>query len=97
MSEILFKFKYYLAVILIAILVFTYYQLFVPVNNFPVGKVFEIEKGESAGEIFVNLENHKRKLPGGVSNGNHIFEYSICRNAAYDLCILDGIFQGIKY
>lgn len=56
MFEILFKFKYYLLVILIAVFVFTYYQLFVPINNFPVGKVFEIEKGQNAGEIFTNLE-----------------------------------------
>jgi UPF0755 protein len=32
------------------------YQIFIPVKDFPVGKIFEIEKGQSAGEIFSNLE-----------------------------------------
>lgn len=56
MSEILFKYKYYLLIVLVASSLFIFYQIFIPVKNFPVGKVFEIEKGQNAGEIFINLE-----------------------------------------
>jgi UPF0755 protein len=35
------------------------YQIFVPINNFPTDRIFEISKGENARDIFVKLEQER--------------------------------------
>ena len=50
------KLKYYFAIVLLLCLAYLNYQIFMPINNFPTEKIFEIQKGQSAQEIFLNLE-----------------------------------------
>lgn len=54
-SQIL-KYKYYIVLIFVVVFGYINYQIFIPVNNFPIEKTFEIKKGQSSSEIFVNLE-----------------------------------------
>lgn len=59
MLNLFFKFKYYFLGVVFLIFFYFFYQLFIPVNNFPVDTIFKVNRGESIQEIFVNLKEEK--------------------------------------
>jgi UPF0755 protein len=54
--QLILKSKLYILVFPFIFFAYINYQIFIPINNFPTGKVFEIEKGQSANKIFSNLQ-----------------------------------------
>jgi UPF0755 protein len=56
MKQMLFNFKYYFLAVLVVMVLYIISQIFLAPGNFPERTIFEIEKGQTAKEIFQNLE-----------------------------------------
>lgn len=71
------KFKYYLLLIPVILIVYLIYQIFIPTSNFPTDQIFTIQRGQNSRQIFENLEKENYiKSVFWARALNKVFKYS---------------------